>query len=154
MRTLAYTRALTSFGYQAVIHLCSVHWTVTTFWALTHRWPAMLQRHQPSHHTTATVLLRDPSTDWGSGKLVAGANNVMNRTSRRVFWGTAVGWIGPWDRRVSIPSRQPEQMDWLHVGSVAALPRDLRLGSAGLEIMFVPELIGLREDSSHVHVLK
>lgn len=82
---------------------------------------------------------------WKSGG--DGANNVVSGSSRRIFWGTA-GWTGGYP----IPSRDPEHMDKLHVGSVAALARDLTLTPDGnLGISFVPELQALRVASSYRH---
>jgi hypothetical protein len=82
---------------------------------------------------------------WKTGGV--GANNVMNKTSRRIFWGT-IGWTGGY----LIPSRDPVKMDWLHTGSIAALPRDLSLTTDGaLGFSFAPELATLRDVSSHVH---
>ena len=82
---------------------------------------------------------------WKTGG--SGPNNVANASSRRLFFGT-IGMCGgnPY------PSIDP-MVTSLHVGSVAALPRDLSLrkdGSGGLGMAFVPELATLRRNGTHV----
>jgi sucrose-6-phosphate hydrolase SacC (GH32 family) len=80
---------------------------------------------------------------WKTGG--EGPNNAVNRTSRRLLWGT-IGWTGgnPLPAEASTASS-------LHVGSVVALPRDLSLSEEQLSITFASELQSLRRALSHVH---
>ena len=81
---------------------------------------------------------------WKTGG--AGANNVMQAGSRRVLFGT-IGWTNGH----ALASLNPLTSS-LHVGSVAALPRDVTAATDGtLALHFVPELAALRDNASHVH---
>jgi hypothetical protein len=81
---------------------------------------------------------------WKTGGV--GANNVMGKDSRRILFGT-IGWTNG----QALPSLNPMTTS-LHVGSIATLPRDLTLSrvDGNVDMMFVPELQALRDNSSHV----
>eukprot|EP01052_Picozoa_sp_SAG31_P032141 SAG31_NODE_3491_length_4203_cov_2.510478_3_plen_603_part_00 len=82
---------------------------------------------------------------WKTGGV--GSNNVMSPNSRRVLFGT-IGWTNG----NPLPSLNPLTSS-LHVGSVAALPRDVTEAiDGGLGLAFVPELASLRENDTHIHV--
>lgn len=81
---------------------------------------------------------------WKTGG--SGADNVANASSRRILFGT-VGWTNGHP----LPSINP-LTESLHVGSIAALPRELTASAGGnMEVAFIPELASLRDNSSHVH---
>jgi hypothetical protein len=82
---------------------------------------------------------------WKTGGV--GANNVMSRSSRRVMFGT-IGWTNG-DPLISLNPLTTS----LHVGSVAALPRDVTAAAVdgNMALTFVPELAVLRDNASHVH---
>ena len=105
----------------------------------------------PFNHTTAMKSesgdLMGPNRALGGGLSImksggVGPNNVMNASSRRVYFGTIE------IRPMTIPNPSPDE-NTTHSNFIASLPRDLSLliasdGTPRLGFAFVPELSALR----------
>ena len=110
----------------------------------------------PFNHTTSMKSesgdLMGPNRALGGGLSImktggVGSNNVMNASSRRVYFGTIEL------RPLTIPNPAPDE-NTTHSNFIVSLPRDLSLlvlsdGTPRLGFAFVPELSALRVPSSH-----